>query len=149
MGVATTVDAPRKLLSSNALQHLQPCKLTLGSPAERMNALVEAILVKPCSGFSISHKVAVFLRNYFLRHDGTITSFISALKVSSFLKLIYFWFISHIVDVSLFKHRHVKRQFFVLQLACSKHFSLEPLSCLCLGTFDENCRVIFLLSHRK
>ncbi|OAY81343.1 Origin of replication complex subunit 3, partial [Ananas comosus] len=105
MGVATTVDAPRKLLSSNALQHLQPCKLTLGSPAERMNALVEAILVKPCSGFSISHKVAVFLRNYFLRHDGTITSFISALK-----------------------------------LACSKHFSLEPLSCLCLGTFDENCR---------
>ncbi|XP_020093547.1 origin of replication complex subunit 3 isoform X2 [Ananas comosus] len=105
MGVATTVDAPRKLLSSNALQHLQPCKLTLGSPAERMNALVEAILVKPCSGFSISHKVAVFLRNYFLRHDGTITSFISALK-----------------------------------LACSKHFSLEPLSCLCLGTFDENRR---------
>uniref|UniRef100_A0A6V7QXP7 Uncharacterized protein n=1 Tax=Ananas comosus var. bracteatus TaxID=296719 RepID=A0A6V7QXP7_ANACO len=105
MGVATTVDAPRKLLSSNALQRLQPCKLTLGSPAERMNALVKAILVKPCSGFSIRHKVAVFLRNYFLRHDGTITSFISALK-----------------------------------LACSKHFSLEPLSFLCLGTFDENCR---------
>ncbi|GJN20545.1 hypothetical protein PR202_gb07937 [Eleusine coracana subsp. coracana] len=80
MGIATTLDAPRKLLSSEALQRLEPCKLTLGSPTDRMNALVEAILVKPCAGFCISHEVAVFLRNYFFRHDGTITSFISALK---------------------------------------------------------------------
>ncbi|XP_072963402.1 origin of replication complex subunit 3 [Typha angustifolia] len=106
MGVATTADAPRKLLPSDALQHLQPCKLTLGSSSERMNALVEAVLVKPCSGFSISHKVAVFLRNYFLRHDGTITSFIRALK-----------------------------------LACTKHFSLEPLSFLSLGILDENFEI--------
>ncbi|TVU30974.1 hypothetical protein EJB05_22633 [Eragrostis curvula] len=80
MGIATTLDAPRKLLSSEALQRLEPCKLTLGSPSDRMNALVEAILVKPCAGFCISHEVAMFLRNYFFRHDGTITSFISALK---------------------------------------------------------------------
>lgn len=103
MGIATTLDAPRKLLSSEALQRLDPCKLTLGSPSDRMNALVEAILVKPCAGFSISHEVAVFLRNYFFRHDGTITSFISALK-----------------------------------LACSKHFSIEPLSFLCMGMLEED-----------
>lgn len=104
MGIATTLDAPRKLLSSEALQRLEPCKLTLGSPSDRMNALVEAILVKPCAGFCISHEVAVFLRNYFFRHDGTITSFISALK-----------------------------------LACSKHFSVEPLSFLCMGMLEEDC----------
>jgi origin recognition complex subunit 3 len=103
MGIATTLDAPRKLLSSEDLQRLEPCKLTLGSPSDRMNALVEAILVKPCAGFCISHEVAVFLRNYFFKHDGTITSFISALK-----------------------------------LACSKHFSVEPLSFLCMGMLEED-----------
>ncbi|KAF8712045.1 hypothetical protein HU200_028877 [Digitaria exilis] len=80
MGIATTLDAPKKLLSSEALQRLEPCNLTLGSPSDRMNALVEAILVKPCAGFCISHEVAIVLRNYFFRHDGTVTSFISALK---------------------------------------------------------------------
>ncbi|KAL6882660.1 hypothetical protein ACP4OV_011350 [Aristida adscensionis] len=104
MGIATTLDAPRKLLSSEALQRLDPCKLTLGSPSDRMNALVEAILVRPCAGFCISHEVAGFLRNYFFRHDGTITSFISALK-----------------------------------LACSKHFSMEPLSFLCMGMLEADC----------
>ncbi|KAI3965045.1 hypothetical protein MKX01_013976 [Papaver californicum] len=96
MGVATTIDAPKKLLTSNALQYLSPCKFTLGSPSERMDAIVEAVLVKLCTGFDIGHSVAVFLRNYFLRHDGTVTSFIRALKI-----------------------------------ACSKHFSMEPLSFLC------------------
>jgi origin recognition complex subunit 3 len=91
MGIATTLDAPRKLLSSEALQQLDPCQLTMGSPSDRMNALVEAILVKPCACFCISHEVAVFLRNYFFRHDGTITSFISALKVHVSLKLYSCW----------------------------------------------------------
>lgn len=103
MGIATTLDAPKKLLSSEALQRLEPCKLTLGSPSDRLNALVEAVLVKPCAGFCISHEVALFLRNYFFRHDGTITSFITALK-----------------------------------LACSKHFSMEPLSFLCIGMVEED-----------
>ncbi|CAD6269325.1 unnamed protein product [Miscanthus lutarioriparius] len=103
MGIATTLDAPKKLLSSEALQRLEPCKLTLGSPSDRLNALVEAILVKPCAGFCISHEVALFLRNYFFRHDGTITSFITALR-----------------------------------LACSKHFSMEPLSFLCIGMLEED-----------
>ncbi|KAB1205290.1 Origin recognition complex subunit 3 [Morella rubra] len=82
MGVATTLDAPRNLLPSNVLQHLCPSKFTLGSPAERMDAVVEAVLVKECSGFSVSHKVAVFLRNYFVNQDGTLTSFIRALKIA-------------------------------------------------------------------
>lgn len=82
MGVTTTLDAPRNILPSNVLQRLCPCMFTLGTPSERMDAIIEAVLVRQCSGFSISHKVAVFMRNYFVRQDGTITSFIRALKVS-------------------------------------------------------------------
>ncbi|KAF3335907.1 origin recognition complex subunit 3 [Carex littledalei] len=111
MGVATTVEAPRNLLPSNALQHLDPCMLTLGTPSDRMNALVESVLVRLCYNFSLGHKVTLFLRNYFLRHDGTITSFISALK-----------------------------------LACSKHFSLESVSFLCLYLLDKDYELIFFSS---
>lgn len=82
MGVATTLDAPKSILQSNALHHLCPCKFILGTPPERMDAVVEAVLVKQCSGFGISHKVAVFMRNYFVSQDGTITSFIRALKIA-------------------------------------------------------------------
>ncbi|CAK7333701.1 unnamed protein product [Dovyalis caffra] len=80
MGVSTTLDAPRSILQSNALHHLCPCKFVLGTPPERMDAVVEAVLMKQCSGFGISHNVANFLRNYFVSQDGTITSFIRALK---------------------------------------------------------------------
>ncbi|KAF8403296.1 hypothetical protein HHK36_011398 [Tetracentron sinense] len=82
MGVATTVDAPRNILPSNALQRLCPCKFTLGSPAERMDAIIKGVLLKPCFGFNVGYKVAGFLRNYFLRQDGTLTSFIRALKIA-------------------------------------------------------------------
>ncbi|XWS58700.1 hypothetical protein CRYUN_Cryun08bG0057100 [Craigia yunnanensis] len=82
MGVATTLDAPRNILPSNALQCLCPFEFTLGTPAERMDAVVEAVLVKPCSGFIIGHKVAVFIRNYFVNQDGTLTSFVRALKIA-------------------------------------------------------------------
>ncbi|KAK4860318.1 hypothetical protein QYF36_021208 [Acer negundo] len=82
MGVATTLDSPRNILPSDVLQRLNPCKFTLGTPTERIDAVIEAVLVKPCSGFSISHKVALFLRNYFARQDGTLTSFIRALKIA-------------------------------------------------------------------
>lgn len=83
MGVATTLDAPKNVLHSNALQQLCPFEFNLGTPAERMDAVVEAVLVKPCSGFSIGYKVAVFMRNYFVSQDGTLTSFIRALKVGN------------------------------------------------------------------
>ncbi|XP_043706876.1 origin of replication complex subunit 3 [Telopea speciosissima] len=82
MGVTTTVDAPRNLLPANALQKLCPCKFILGSPAERMDAIVEAVLLKSCFGFIVGYKVANFLRNYFLKQDGTITSFVRALKIA-------------------------------------------------------------------
>lgn len=80
-GVATSVDAPRNLLSSRALQHLSTSIFTLKSPAERMDAIIEAVLVKDCAGFSVGHKVATLLRNYFLKQEGTVTSFVRALKV--------------------------------------------------------------------
>ncbi|MCD7469601.1 Origin recognition complex subunit 3 [Datura stramonium] len=50
--------------------------------ADRMDAIIEVVLVKNCAGFSIGHKVATFLRNYFLRQDGTVTSFVRALKMA-------------------------------------------------------------------
>lgn len=82
MGVATTLEAPRNILPSNVLQHLHVSKFLLGSPSERMDAIVEAVLVRLCSGFCVGYKVAAFMRNYFLRQDGTLTSFIRALKIA-------------------------------------------------------------------
>ncbi|KAK4786947.1 hypothetical protein SAY86_010780 [Trapa natans] len=58
IGVATTLDVPGEMLHFNALQCLRMCKFIFQSPMERMNAVVEAVLVKNCSGFSISHKIA-------------------------------------------------------------------------------------------
>ncbi|CAN8300172.1 unnamed protein product [Cochlearia groenlandica] len=82
MGVSTAHDAPRKILSMNALQRLSASRFTLSSPAERMDAVLEAVFLKPCSGFTVSHKVALFMRSYFLCQDGTLTSFVRTLKVS-------------------------------------------------------------------
>lgn len=85
MGVATTIDSPRNILSSNALQCLSPCKFILGSPAERLDAIISAVLVRRCSGFSVGHKVATFLRNCFLRQDGTLSSLVRGLKMATIL----------------------------------------------------------------
>nr|XP_043613593.1 origin of replication complex subunit 3-like [Erigeron canadensis] len=82
LGVATTVDAPKSILSSKAVQHLFPSKFLLGSPADRLDAIINAVLVKPCSGFLVGHKVAGFLRNCFLRQDGTLTSLVRAVKMA-------------------------------------------------------------------
>ncbi|KAH1219797.1 Origin of replication complex subunit 3 [Glycine max] len=84
-GVATTVDASRNILPSHALERLCPSRFMLGTPVERMDAIVEAVLLKHCTTFSIGYKVAVFLRNYFINQDGTVTSFIRALKVACLL----------------------------------------------------------------
>ncbi|KAM3325051.1 origin of replication complex subunit 3 isoform X2 [Capsicum chacoense] len=81
-GVATSTDAPANVLTSRALQYLSTSMFFLKSPAERMDAIIEAVLVKNCAGFSVGHKVATFLRNYFLRQDGTVTSFVRALKMA-------------------------------------------------------------------
>lgn len=82
MGVATTLDVPTNILRSAALQCLYPCKFTLQSPIERMDAVLEAVLVQLFSGFFISHKVANFMRDYFINQDGTLCSFVRALKVN-------------------------------------------------------------------
>ncbi|KAI3762147.1 hypothetical protein L1987_52570 [Smallanthus sonchifolius] len=82
MGVGTTLDAPKNILSSKAVQHLSPSKFFLGSPADRLDAIIEAVLVKPCSGFLVGHKVAAFIRNCFLRQDGTLTSLVRAVKMA-------------------------------------------------------------------
>nr|GME18697.1 origin of replication complex subunit 3 [Ipomoea batatas] len=82
VGVSTNIDAPRNILSSHALEHLSPCTFVLKSPAERLDAVIEAVFIKHWAGFSIGHTVATFLRNYFLRQDGTLTSFIRAMKIA-------------------------------------------------------------------
>ncbi|GKB27385.1 origin of replication complex subunit 3 isoform X1 [Tanacetum coccineum] len=82
MGVATTLDASKSILTSKAVQHLYPSKFFLGSPADRVDAIIKAVLVKPCSGFLVGHKVAGFMRNCFLRQDGTLTSLVRAVKMA-------------------------------------------------------------------
>ncbi|XP_057250198.1 origin of replication complex subunit 3 isoform X1 [Beta vulgaris subsp. vulgaris] len=82
MGIATTLDAPGNILSSNALLCIRTSKFILGSPFQRMDAIVETVLLRPCSWFNVGHKVALFMRDYFLKHDGTLTSFIRALKIA-------------------------------------------------------------------
>ncbi|KAF5766369.1 putative origin recognition complex, subunit 3 [Helianthus annuus] len=82
LGVATTLEAPKNILSSKAVQHLSPSKFFLGHPTDRLDAIIEAVLVKPCSGFLVGHKVAAFIRNCFLRQDGTLTSFVRAVKMA-------------------------------------------------------------------
>ncbi|CAK8566368.1 unnamed protein product [Lathyrus sativus] len=84
-GVATTVDAPRNIFPSHALECLCPSMFMLVTPAERMDAIVESVFIKHCTTFNIGHKVAQLLRNYFINQDGTITSFIRALKVACLL----------------------------------------------------------------
>ncbi|KAF3614397.1 putative protein SPA1-RELATED 3-like isoform X1 [Capsicum annuum] len=71
-GVATSTDAPTNVLTSCALQYLSTSMFFLKSPAERMDAIIEAVLVKNYVDFSVGHMVATFLRNYFLRQDGTM-----------------------------------------------------------------------------
>ncbi|PWA68135.1 origin recognition complex subunit 3 [Artemisia annua] len=82
LGVATTLDASKSILTSKAVQHLSPSKFFLGSPADRLDAIIKAVLVKPCSGFLVGHKVAGFIRNCFLRQDGTLTSLVRAVKMA-------------------------------------------------------------------
>ncbi|TQD70834.1 hypothetical protein C1H46_043639 [Malus baccata] len=81
-GSCNNVGCPKNI-SFNVLKKLCLCMFTLGSPAERMDAVVEAALVRCCSGFAMGHKVAMFLRNYFFNQDGTLASFIRALKIAS------------------------------------------------------------------
>ncbi|RAL39806.1 hypothetical protein DM860_013007 [Cuscuta australis] len=82
MGVATNIDAPRNTLSSHALGCLSASAFVLKSPPERLDSVIEAVFIKRWAGFSVGHMVATFLRNYFLRQDGTLTSFIRALKIA-------------------------------------------------------------------
>ncbi|XP_027147941.1 origin of replication complex subunit 3 isoform X1 [Coffea eugenioides] len=82
MGVTTIVDALRDILPSSTLQYLSPSKFVLESPTERMDAVIESVLVKYGTCFCLGHEVATFLRNYFLREDGTLTSFIRAFKMA-------------------------------------------------------------------
>lgn len=85
--MTTTVDAPVRILPSTALQHLQTFKFTLASPTDKMDALICEVLVKPKIGFHIGYEVASYLRDFFLKHDGSITSVIRALKV--YIDLVY------------------------------------------------------------
>ncbi|GJX68657.1 origin of replication complex subunit 3 isoform X1, partial [Tanacetum coccineum] len=76
LGVATTLDASKSILTSKAVQHLYPSKFFLGSPADRLDAIIKAVLVKPCSGFLVGHKVAGFMRNCFLRQMALVQHFL-------------------------------------------------------------------------
>lgn len=63
MRFATTLDAPRNILSSNVFQQMHVFKFLLGSPSERMDAMVEVVLVRLCFEFRVGYKATVFMRN--------------------------------------------------------------------------------------
>lgn len=90
LGVTTIVDALRDILPSSTLQYLSPSKFVLESPTERMDAVIQSVLVKYGTCFCLGHEVATFLRNYFLREDGTLTSFIRALKMACVQHFIFY-----------------------------------------------------------
>ncbi|KAF3632595.1 putative protein SPA1-RELATED 3-like isoform X1 [Capsicum annuum] len=52
-GAATSTDAPTNVITSRALQYLSTSMLFLKSPAERMDAIIEAILMALVQQFSI------------------------------------------------------------------------------------------------
>ncbi|PHU02710.1 hypothetical protein BC332_27961 [Capsicum chinense] len=52
-GVANSTDAPTNMITSRALQYLSTSMLFLKSPAERMDAIIEAILMALVQQFSI------------------------------------------------------------------------------------------------
>lgn len=82
LGVATTVDVLCNILSYDVWSHLYICEFTLGSPAQRMDSVIEAVLLKNCGSLRFGKQVSAFLRNYFIRHDGTLTLFVRALKIA-------------------------------------------------------------------
>lgn len=83
LGVATTADVLRNILCSSACLYLSVCEFNLGTPAERMDVVIEAVLLKSCQSFNIGKHASTFLRNYFLKHDGTLTLFVNALKIAT------------------------------------------------------------------
>lgn len=89
LGVATTADALRNVLCSSACLYLSVREFHLGTPAERMDTVIEALLLKSCQSFNIGKYASTFLRNYFVKHDGTLTLFIKALRVSNMPILLY------------------------------------------------------------
>ncbi|XP_057779122.1 origin of replication complex subunit 3 isoform X2 [Salvia miltiorrhiza] len=83
LGVATSVDALRNILCSSASLYLSVREFYLGTPTEKMDAVIEAVLLRSCQSFNIGKHVSTFLRNYFLRHDGTLTLFVKALRIAT------------------------------------------------------------------
>ncbi|KAE8724867.1 Origin recognition complex subunit 3, putative isoform 2 [Hibiscus syriacus] len=114
MGVATTLDAPRNMLPSNALRCLCPFEFTLGTPAERMDAIVEAVLVKPCSGFNIGHKIACTQHFYMeplsaILHDFVLEEDNSVLEIGQYgLSSEVMW--RHVFDLPSCQRVRVNKQ---------------------------------------
>ncbi|KAG6437351.1 hypothetical protein SASPL_102265 [Salvia splendens] len=71
------------ILMLSACLYLSVCEFNLGTPAERMDAVIEAVLLRSFQSVNIGKHVSTFLRNYFLRHDGTLTLFVKALRIAT------------------------------------------------------------------
>ncbi|EPS62544.1 hypothetical protein M569_12247 [Genlisea aurea] len=81
-GVATSMEFIEGILTSNTCLHLSISEFTLRSPAERMDAVMETVLLNCCESFIIGNRMCSFLRDQFSKHDGTLTLFIRALKIA-------------------------------------------------------------------
>ncbi|CAI9109491.1 OLC1v1009319C1 [Oldenlandia corymbosa var. corymbosa] len=144
LGVTTTADALRDILPSYILQYLSLSKFVLESPTERMDAIIASVVVQYASCFSLGHDVATFLRKYFLRQDGTLTSFVRALKVGMQLSIEAQsckqnsgkhseQFPSALLAIS-FSHKLA-----ALQMACFQHFVMYPSRLQKSRSLEKKC----------
>ena len=81
LGMATSVDAMRKLLPASAARHLHVQAFTLPSPNKYLEGVLKATLLNPSVFFNICCHTLKFLIGYYEKYDSTVTSFLRALKV--------------------------------------------------------------------
>lgn len=83
MGMATTGEAVRTLLPSNALVRLRLWRFALKPPHELLEVVMRAVMIDSFCALEFSHEVVAFLYGFFQGHDLTVTAISRAFKVST------------------------------------------------------------------
>lgn len=133
MGMATSVDAMRRLLPASAARHLHVQAFTLPSPNEYLEGVIKATLLNPSILFGICCNTLKFLIGYYEKYDSTVTSFLRALKVCFVIALLRF-----LKQNGKFKSLGIVEMEYFGQMACMEHFWSQPLSFLCARATDSN-----------
>ncbi|CAM6101126.1 unnamed protein product [Calypogeia fissa] len=88
MGMATTDEAIRRLLPSNAVVRLRLWRFSLKSPHELLEVVMRAVMIDSFCALELSHEVVAFLYSFFRCHDLTVTAISRAFKVAC---MEHFW----------------------------------------------------------